>query len=382
MYIQVAVNIPSDKTFFYSVPECLRKDILVGKRVLVPLEKRRLTGYIIDVLSESGIETTKDIISILDTEPLFNEEDFRFYQWVSQYYIYPIGKTLFEILPSGIDPKSSRWIIPSKKRQDDLTATLSPSRQKIMAIFADFPDGLPISRLQNILEEKSIVRDIRALQTMELILVEDRTKKPDVVLKKEKIASLNPEAGAFPKMTKSRQALIDFLKLHGPTSLTLLRKPFGNVTSLVKALEQKGIVCVSETEAYRLPFRFSDIGKDEGTVVPNEDQQVAIREIINGMRSDRFSPYLLHGVTGSGKTEVYMNAMEETLRMHGSVLLLVPKFLSHHNFLPDSTNGFRIAKSPSFTAPCRKASAMISGVASFGAISGSLSAPAPPFLLP
>jgi primosomal protein N' (replication factor Y) len=325
MYIKVAVNIPSDKTFTYSIPESLKKDVLVGKRVLVPLEKRKLTGYIVEVLSDSNIEKTKEIIDILDKEPLFNEADFRFYQWVSQYYIYPLGKALSEILPGGIDHKSNRWILPSKDRPAHITADLKSYQQKIMDTFADFPDGLPLPRLEDILKKNNLYSDIRSLQGMNLIEVEDRMKKPDILLKKEKIASVNPDVQTFPKMAKSQQNFIEFLKSHGPLPFPLLRKSFSNLSSLVKTLERKGYVSVSEAEVYRSPLKISDIGQDEGTVVPNEDQQLAIREIVKGLKSDQFSAYLLHGVTGSGKTEVYISAMEETLRLNGSAMFLVPE---------------------------------------------------------
>ncbi|MBS1238467.1 MAG: primosomal protein - superfamily helicase [Deltaproteobacteria bacterium] len=91
MFVLVAVNIPSDKTFSYAVPPPLQKEITTGRRVLIPFGKKKLTGYIIDVSSSTSREDIKEICEVLDPEPLFNENDLKFYQWVSQYYIYPIG---------------------------------------------------------------------------------------------------------------------------------------------------------------------------------------------------------------------------------------------------------------------------------------------------
>jgi len=327
MYIKVAVNIPSDKTFIYSVPEILRKDIVPGKRVLVPLEKRQLPGYILEIIPSSTFNNTKDIIDILDIDPLFSEDDLLFYQWVSQYYIYPLGKTLYEILPGGIDLKSNRWIIPEKERPDCTGTSLTAAQQKIMGIFDAFPKGLSLSRLKKTLQKNDIYRDIRSLQRMNLVQVEDRMEKPDVLPKKEKVVTFNPGGTPSPKLTKNQQRLIDFVRLHGPASFSTLRKSFNSVPALVKALEQKGLLSLTEEEVCRKPLRASGIGRNEGFIIPNEDQEMALQEIAAGLQSHRFSPYLLHGVTGSGKTEVYMNAIEEALRLNGSSIFLVPEIV-------------------------------------------------------
>ena len=251
MFVRVAINIPSEKTFLYAVPEALKKEITAGKRVFIPFGKRRLTGYVIEKTSSATCENidTKEIISILDPEPLFNEDDLRFYQWVSHYYIRPLGKTLSEILPGG-----------------------------------------------------------------------------KVIPKKEKIITLNLEDTPPLKLTEKQDKIINFLKLRGKTiPLSIISQTFKNASSLIRSLEKKGIVLVSEKEVYRSADVTSEIGKDKKGITLNENQRIALEEIINDLSSGQFSTYLLHGVTGSGKTEVYLNAMEETLRLRGGVIFLVPE---------------------------------------------------------
>jgi len=327
MYINVALNIPSDKTFIYSVPETFRSDIVPGKRVFVPLGKRLLPGYVLEIIPSSTVEKTKDILDVLDTEPLFNEDDLLFYRWVSQYYIYPLGKTLYEILPGGIDLKSNRWIIPIKERSDDPGPPLTASQKKIMGIMDDFINGISLSRLKKILQKNNIYGDIHALQSLKLVSIEDRIEQPDVLPKKEKVVTLHSSYPSSRKLTKNQQSLIDFVKLHGPVSFTTLRRSFKNIPALVKSMEKKGCLHVEEEEICRKPLRYFDIGRHEGVIILNECQETAIQEILSGLQSRRFSPYLLHGVTGSGKTEVYMNAMEGTLRLNGSAIFLVPEIV-------------------------------------------------------
>ena len=93
----------------------------------------------------------------------------------------------------------------------------------------------------------------------------------------------------------------------------------------IKILEQKGIVSITEEEVSRHHGQSPDLGIRGKRITPNDDQEFALREIVKGLESARFSPYLLHGVTGSGKTEVYLNAIEKTLAMNGGVIFLVPE---------------------------------------------------------
>ena len=102
MFVRVAIAIPSPKTFTYAVPEKFVPAIAVGKRVLVPFGKRRVTGFILEVLTETVCDqAVKEILDLPDPEPLFDPEDLVFYEWISRYYLHPLGKVLGEILPGG-----------------------------------------------------------------------------------------------------------------------------------------------------------------------------------------------------------------------------------------------------------------------------------------
>ncbi len=325
MFVTVAVNIPSEKTFSYSVPEALQQEIAVGKRALIPFGKRRLTGYIIEVSHLTGCEDVKEIIEILDFEPLFNEEDLKFYRWVSQYYIYPLGKALAEILPGGIDPKSDRWISITGKREERNDLQISAAQKCIIDTIDHFPGGLSLDRLKTLLGKKDISRDINALVGAGSIAIEIRTGKPEVSPQKEKLVHLNRQDTAIIKLSRKQILLTDLLSVHGSCSMAVLSKEFKNVMPMLRSLERRGIVRISEEEVSRGHGQNPDIGGGEAVITPNEDQEDALCEIVKGLQSSSFSPYLLHGVTGSGKTEVYLNAIAETLRMRGSVIFLIPE---------------------------------------------------------
>jgi primosomal protein N' (replication factor Y) len=144
----IAVNIPSAKTFTYSVPGEMKEELAIGKRVLVPFGKRKVTGYVTEIKDLSEREDLKDIIEILDKKPLFTKEDLKFYRWVSSYYMHPLGKSLREILPGGIDVKSDTWIYPEGDGNGGEEKTISPTQRKIIGILENCHKGISSKNLK------------------------------------------------------------------------------------------------------------------------------------------------------------------------------------------------------------------------------------------
>ncbi|MBN2516762.1 MAG: primosomal protein N' [Deltaproteobacteria bacterium] len=322
MFLRVAVNIPSEKVFTYSVPEELENDVLVGKRVLVPFGKRKMTGYILEVATESEWDDTKDILAILDRDPLFSEKDLLFYRWMSDYYMHPLGKSLKSILPRGIDVESNSWLsLGNEKAERKLTLT----QQEIIEIIGTYPSGVSTRTLKKAIKKNNIYDDIRILQGLNLITVEDRLKNPDVKRKMEKCFSLTDDYPRDVKLTEKQQEIVDFLKERGESSLSLLRGTFRHAPSTTRSLERKGIAKSSSREVYRKPTEISLIGIKNEAKTLTDEQKTALDDIVQGISSATYMPYLLHGVTGSGKTEVYFRAIEEVLKLNGSVIFLVPE---------------------------------------------------------
>jgi len=91
LFIEVALNLPLTKNFHYRIPEHLKSSVEVGKRVLVPLGKRKATGYVVRVTQKPEVSEVKDIVDVLDDQPLFTAQHLSFYQWISDYYFFPLG---------------------------------------------------------------------------------------------------------------------------------------------------------------------------------------------------------------------------------------------------------------------------------------------------
>jgi primosomal protein N' (replication factor Y) (superfamily II helicase) len=326
MFAEIALNIPSQKTFHYAVPEGLAGAIAVGKRVLVPLRKRTVTGYILSVLETSEMAQTKSILQVLDSEPLFNEEDLRFYRWAWEYYFYPPGRALAEILPGGIDIESYTWITQVPEPVAGPVKGLTQAQKEILGILSGYPEGLSLKSLKKETGRQNLYSDIRSLRDAKRILLEDRLTRPGVKPKMERIVVLaDRKAATDTKLTNRQAEILDFILQHGGLVTASLFRESGYSPGIVRTLEKKGFISNGKKEALRHPEKISGIGGNGTVIALNEAQEKAAEGIIRGISSGRYSPYLLHGVTGSGKTEVYLQAISEALKKNGSVIFLVPE---------------------------------------------------------
>ncbi|PKN59872.1 MAG: hypothetical protein CVU53_05995, partial [Deltaproteobacteria bacterium HGW-Deltaproteobacteria-11] len=325
MFVRLAVNIPSDRTFLYAVPEDMKKDIAVGKRVFVPFGGKKITGYVLETTSVAEIGQIKDIIDVLDNEPLFNEADLNFFRWTADYYLYPLGKALAEILPAGINLRNQRWVSPAAGEDNMAAGDLSGGQRQILNLLHHFPSGLSEEQMKRELKERNISRNIRILEQKGLLTVADRIRKPSVAPKIEKIASLNPEQSRAIRLTDRQRRVVDFLMQAGPVSTAVIGKIFDDAAPVLRSLEKKEILSICVRDAYRRPEQEARIGIQNRDILLNQDQQAALREIKRGNADGGYAPYLLHGVTGSGKTEIYLQAIAEVLKGHGGVICLAPE---------------------------------------------------------
>jgi primosomal protein N' (replication factor Y) len=325
MFVRVAIQIPSAKTFIYAVPETFVTAVAVGKRVLVPFGKRRVTGYIVETMIEAVCDrTVRDILDLPDPEPLFHKDALAFYDWISRYYLHPLGKVLGELLPGGIAVKSDRWF-----RLAEMPATtdhpISAGQREILEHLASCPEGLPLSRLRKAPGKSAIYGDLRLLEAAGLVVSEERLNRPTVRPKKEKWVGLTAEKPFGINLTAKQSAMVEFIRERGEMPVRNLHAFFKNSDSFLRNLKGKGIIRLYEKEVVRGPGSAPEIGNRGNGITLNEAQTAALGEIRECLATGRFSPCLLHGVTGSGKTEIYLQAVAEILRGEGGAIYLVPE---------------------------------------------------------
>lgn len=325
VFVDVAIGKGSGDIFTYSVPRELSSAVCPGKRVLVPLGSRRHTGCIVGIPKQTSREKLRDIISVLDEEPLFDEQDLSFFRWASRYYLYPPGKALGVILPSGIDVRSTKWVMPTGCEPAE-TDRFTGEQRRLLAALSDFPAGCALQTLTKACGRTSLEKDLKHLAGRGLLTLEERLQPPKVRRKNERIIRLAaPSASSEPRLTEKQRAVLDLIESIPQCTLSLLSGRIKNAADTVKRLEKKGFVLSEEREIYREPAAPPSFGREPDPLQLNEDQAKALDAILRAVEKRDYAPFLLHGVTGSGKTEVYLRAIASVLDSGGDALLMVPE---------------------------------------------------------
>jgi len=321
MYVNIALNIPADKIFTYAVPENLKTKAMIGKRAYIPFGRRKRTGFITAVTSTCDLEEVKPITEILDDEPLFDDKDLEFFSWISRYCIYPLGKTLAELVPSGSEKKDYLWIQPLPVPAG---LELSRSQEKLLDFLHSRPQGIALGNLIKNTEFKNVAAIVHGLHLAGLLQMVERQKKP-LAVRTQKIIRLESTWPDDLRMTARQEAVVDFLKNSGPMDLHDLIASAKTSSAVIKKLFEKGVLAVGNAEFIRKTSLTSSISKAPANITLNDEQKTALTEILSRLREDTFSPILLHGVTGSGKTEVYLKAIADVIKNGGTAIYLVPE---------------------------------------------------------
>ena len=322
-FIDVAVELPMDAVFTYTVSADLSNQVEVGKRVLVPFGKRVVTGFCLGFRERSDIKGVKEILDVLDEEPLFDERRLKFFQWMASYYFAPIGEVLSLICPRGINIKSQRYLYATEQGKDhkEDTSTLADDLLEVIKK----RNGISLASLIRLFKGKSVYSAIYRLKNAGLIREEMEIKSKSGAKIETFVLPIQEPKSAFPNFTKApiQAKIIGYLSQKGETSLKLLRKEFGSIDAAVKKLEQKGLVSLIQKQTQRDPL--------EDTIPlpvlhkPTDEQEKAISAICQGLTNKSFTPLLLYGVTGSGKTFVYLKALEQAVKLGRQAIFLVPE---------------------------------------------------------
>ena len=319
--IEVAVALPVYHTFTYSVPPFLSPFIAAGKRVLVPFGQRRVTGYILGAAKETEPAEIKHILDVLDQEALFPSSMMPFFKWISDYYKHPIGDVIKNALPGGLTLYDYAALSITAQGKTALeNKTVTSLQRSVLKLLENGPCRL--KHLSNKLNQNVPGALIQSLQrsgwvskTRELRPASTKTRTERYIVPGKPIAPTD-------RLSKARRKIIEILDQQGELSMPALKKQVPSATRLVRALEKDGYLKVQHKRVYRDPFG-EPIHADRALDLNTEQQGVVAQ--VNDRLSRGFTTFLLQGVTGSGKTEVYLQIAAEVLKQQKSVLVLVPE---------------------------------------------------------
>jgi primosomal protein N' (replication factor Y) len=341
-YCEVALPVPLDRSFTYAVRQDQRPQR--GARVIVPFRNEKLIGVVTGLSSKAPADfEARFLEAVLDEEPLLSDHLLSLAEWMAQYYLAPLGEVLRAMLPLMAEVRRTVYYRITDLGRDELANSLdgdsplaanrglgragvsrrrgklSPEEQdmerrvlerlaegeavKVSTLRTATAATLPI--LAGLLRKKWIARETAAVER-------DARRM-------ERFAVLIPEA-RLPKLTEKQQAILAELAASGnELPLAELRKK-DLPSSTLQTLVRRGLVRIEERAA---AFRLGGLVQDAEPYRLNEPQIDALAALVPALGG--FQPFLLHGVTGSGKTAVYLAAMQRSLDLGLSSILLVPE---------------------------------------------------------
>jgi primosomal protein N' (replication factor Y) len=334
-FVEVALPVPLRQTFTYSIPMGMRETIKIGSRVLVPFGRRYLTGYAVmlhETLSEE-LEldefNIKEIIELLDDDPLITEEILKLTRWSADYYASSWGEVLKASLPAGINASVEEIININSRGQDELVKTNSSKTTQMKVLrYLNETGETAVRELKKRFGTGKALRAVKSLLSKDLINKFSRTITTRVKPKRRKAVRLLPPESHQPeakKLSDAQQKIIDFLiRFDGEILFTDLIEKADVGASPINTLAKYGFVEIFIKEVFRDPLAESKIPEIKDLVLTDEQTSV-LGEITTALEKEKYQTFLLHGVTGSGKTEVYIRAMKTVLNMGKSSLMLVPE---------------------------------------------------------
>ena len=321
-YCDVSLPVPLDQPFTYKLPLTLRHRVKPGCRLIVPFGKRKLTGVAVACHDIPPDVETREALRLLDEEPVLSEELLQLGRWVATYYSAPLGEVLRTMTPlSGEMHRSKLYSLTDAGRDAARQLLLGASSEE------------PVVEVLRLLESRQLTeawlksRVSNAPKALKSLLRKGFVETEDIQAERDPLrassAKLRVEFPGRPpdtKLKKPERELLAYLELHpGSHNLGELEGQVPNASRAARSLARRGLLSlrpeklVHRQEYVRPPHLL------------NAHQQQAFQAIEVAIRAAQFQVFLLQGVTGSGKTEVYLCAIEASLAAGRSALLLVPE---------------------------------------------------------
>jgi primosomal protein N' (replication factor Y) len=350
----VAVPRPVRRLFTYTVPAELVPRCRRGVRVVVPFGQRKVTGYLLELLERGDGEEApyplKSVEEVLDPSPVLDESILELTRWAADYYVTSWGEMIKSALPGmqavlrktvAITPQGRRVLFGGGGVLVEAslpTIARDPNARDILGILGQFASdraaGMPLADLKRKIGPRFRSALLTRLRRGGLITISETAASPGPRPRFEKVAALKEgvagdacqEAGREARLGKRQREILRQLREHGgraPVPVLLGRAGVGR--EALRGLERRGIVTIEAIEILRRPASLDLSARPDTPLRPTRDQAAAIESIEGMLNERRFAACLIRGVTGSGKTEVYLRSIEATIAAGGRALYLVPE---------------------------------------------------------
>ncbi len=333
--IQVAPPLPLDKTYTYRIPNGLQSRARPGCRAVVPFGRRVLTGIIVgQEPSTIPAAQIREVLDLPDAEPLLPANLLEFTRWLSEYYFCSWGETLKAALPAGHLQAGSR-VVKLSGQIPPADYSPNPTERRILELLRS-RSSLSITALNRKFRLGNTLPHLRSLEEAGLVDLHEILPRGGLRILLQEMISIAgswdsekaaQEAARLSSRAPGQARILNLLAVASHSWKTSdLLSAAKTSRSTLKALIEAGIVQAQKVEVKRYPTLEALSERDEAPLPePNAHQAEALSAIADSLQEGAGRAFLLYGVTGSGKTLVYQKAIEHTLELGGTALVLIPE---------------------------------------------------------
>lgn len=327
---QIIVNIPTraiDKPFSYTIPAQL-SEVNIGWRVLVPFGNRKVEGFVVGLVAESS-HGLKSIIAVLDDYPWFDNNMLATAKWLSAYYLCSLAEAMRLFIPGQAGIKTQKaYQAASVLDEEQIAILLNDKPEEYHMILTYIYAHGPVTLAELTKRATNIAGMIKFFLQHKLIITTDTVSKRGkaastmlvkLAVSKEAAAQIEE---ALPRNKTAQHRLLNAL-LVTPELTAIQLRNLAITKDTVKKLAEQGFITTHNVSVFRNSYRGSCQAGTELTLTTEQLQ--ALQQIIPAINTGVYTSFLLHGVTGSGKTQVYIKAVEQARRLDRQAIVLVPE---------------------------------------------------------
>ena len=336
-YVDVIVPLPIASQYTYSLPPEFEESVKEGCRVVVSFGPKKFYTAIVTKVHDAAPEgyETKDIEEVLDASPVLLPRQLEFWNWLSTYYLCTLGDVYKAAVPSGMKLESETIVVYNE--EFEAIQPLGDSEQRLLDVLSSDKEQC-VTQLQRTLALKNILPVVKRLLDKEAIFVKEDLKRNYKPRTEARVCLVNREmdesgmTALFNELSRAKKqlaVLMKYVELSGwaeqgkylkEVSRKELLEKAGASSSVFNGLLEKGIFEVYHQEIGRLDKTEKSLSEMNGL---NASQQEALQSVLESFKQKNVC--LLHGVTSSGKTEIYIHLIQEALRQGKQVLYLLPE---------------------------------------------------------